>query len=113
MLNNATDWIWYQGTDGSSVPDSNTTYHRAREYIDVFMLGLEQEGIPFERIYCHVTYTINLVFPRHYAIDIGVKAILRDARFEEKPMPKGVDLEASKDLREALLGGSQMNKVWH
>ncbi len=43
MLNNATDWIWYQGTDGSSVPDSNTTYHRAREYIDVFMYSYTSE----------------------------------------------------------------------
>ncbi len=112
-LNNAVDWIWYQGTDGSDLVKPGEEFLRSRLYIGAFLMHLEANAVPFERAYCPITYTINIVFPRSYNTDIGVQSMFKDGGYKEKPMPTGIDLETSKDLHNAILGGSDMNKNWH
>jgi hypothetical protein len=109
-MNNATDWVWY--VHDNSLPLSPEVIIARNYLIDYVLPALAATETPHEYVYDNVADTINLVIPEQLLHTIlGLSTILKDARFIAKEIPKK-DTQASTDLREALLGGSNFGKRW-
>lgn len=107
------DLIWFQGTDGSDIVNPGDQFLRAREALLEFLAVMKGAGVPHEFIYCPVSYTSNVVFPIKLMITPGLSQILEDGGYKMKIIPEKTDAQASKELREALLGGADFGTKWH
>jgi len=76
-----------------------------------FMLACKSSSIPVEFIYCPISDTTNIVFPKKI-LDVAWGIIFKDAGFEEKQIPLK-DAMSSAALKEALLAGSNFSTRWH
>ncbi len=110
-LSQAIDWLWYVHQDAIRYDDQ---VYEARGFIFEHVLRQFQDtGIPYHWVYNDYDNTINLVFPRLVLVqDVTLEGVLKDAKFMRKEIPEH-DWRSSKDLKEAILGGSQMQKEWH
>lgn len=109
VISSATDWVWYVLDDTKELtrPQLKARDYFITEVVPVFM----HSRIPHQFVYDRIANTINFVC-RVSDLHSTIELILTDAGFIKKSIPEE-DWQSSKDLREAILGGSNMNKKWH
>jgi len=102
-------WKWYVHKDNIAYNDQ---VYKARDYfIQNVIPVLQQRNIPHEFVYDQIVETINIVLPADFLPE-SIEQILKDAMFFEKEIPQK-DWQASRDMKEALLGGADFNKKWN
>jgi hypothetical protein len=111
MMNNTPrDWIWLQRDATAPIEgQAKEAYNLIiKKFIPIMRTN---PGTPCEFIYCAISDTTNFTIERKN-IDPAWMEIFKDAGFVEKPIPVK-DWMESRDLKEALLAGSDFNKPWH
>jgi len=113
LLNQATDWVWFQAKDGEEGPNPGEQYLAAERAIDNMLRMFKENKIPFEQVYCPVSFTKNIVIPDGIQNTLGIAAMFKDAGYKERHIPEATDKQQSLALREAIMQGAQLDKKWH
>lgn len=101
-------WKWYVHQDAINY---NEQVYKARDFLIKNVIPLlNKRHVPHDFVYDPIAETINLVLPADFLPE-SIEILLKDAKFIEKEIPQE-DWQASRDMKEALLMGSNFNKKW-
>ncbi len=113
LLDSAEDWTWFRCNESNCPATPSDQFIKAEDAIVDLLQSLIDAGVPHDFVYSPIDFTKNIIIPTVVADVYGVREIFADAAYKDTPIPELTDAQSSKDLRDAILAGSDMNTTWH